>query len=197
MQLVYLPLAIFLFIACPRIILRGIFYNKVTKEWEGKRWQYYTGYTVLIVIFFFLCSLPLIPNVYIQIGNFYTLATGKNKFVECQNEHEELSENLCDTEFILVYEVLRSTPSEEIVNDILPEIIAYQARFSDWHVFDDHDFRIQNYSIQYDSENKLYLVYVNQEVAAEIDVKNTLFFKKIYFHGYWVIYQNSQKESSL
>lgn len=189
MQIVFLPLAIFLIIACPRIILRALFYNKTTKEWEGKIWQYYTVYAVLTAIFFFLCTLPLMSNVYIQIGNFYTLATKHKKFVECQKEHEELSEKLPDTEFILVYEVLRSSSSEEIVNDILPAIIAYQGRFSDWHIFDDHDYRIEDYEIQYDSENKLYLLYLDQEVAAKIEVKNTLFFKKIYFHGYWVIYQ--------
>lgn len=132
------------------------------------------------------------PDVYIQIGNFYTLATGQNRFVECQNEHEELSKNLPNTKFILVYEILSCTSQEEIINDILPEIIAYQGRFSDWHVFDNHDFRIENYRIQYDDKNELYLVYLNQEIAAEIEVKNRLLFKKIYFHGYWETYQNSQ-----
>lgn len=175
-MIVYLPLAIFLAIISPRIILRAIFYNKITHEWEGKKWQYYAVYAVLSVIFFYLCTLPFMLNTYIQIGNFYTLATGHKKFVEYHNEQEKLSENLSDTEFILVYEVLRSTSSEKIVNDILPEIIEYQGHFSDWHVFDNHDFRIENYDIRYDSENRLYKMYLNQEVGAEIEVKYTLFF---------------------
>lgn len=190
MKFFYLILAIFLFITCPRIILRGIFYNKITREWEGKKWQYNTAYVVLSIIFFYLCSLPLIPGAYVQIANFCKLAIGKCKFVECQTEHEEVSENLSDEEFILVYEVLGNTSYEKIEDEIIPEIIDYQGKFSDWHVFFNHDFRLKNYSIQYNSEKKMYLVYVGQKVVADIEVKNTVLLKKIYFHGYWEKYNS-------
>lgn len=101
-----------------------------------------------------------------------------------------------DTEFELVYEIKKSVKPEDFVYEIIPEIIKFQSGFSEWHVFNNHDFRIKNYSIQYDSANNVFLLCLNKEVAAEIKVKKTLFFKKIYFHGYWTVYQKYQKNQN-
>lgn len=200
MEYIFLPLGIFLMIVGPRIILHGMFYNKYTQQWEGKKWQYYTAYAILQAIFFFLCTLPFASKTYIQIGNYFQLATGQKEFIECRKEQEELSEDLPDTEYIAAYAVRKYTPAEKILHEILPEIIKDQARFANWFIFHHHfDYKIEDYHIKYDVEKQLYQLYLGKEVAAEIEVKHKLFFKRIYFHGYWNAYpeyQNSQKEDS-
>lgn len=201
MELAFIPLAIFLFIIGPKSWVYALFYNKTTKEWEGKRWQYYTAYTIFNIIFFFLCSFPFITDTYMQIYNFFRLETGNSLILDRTNEEDKYRENLPDNEFLMVYEIKKNTSPEEIINDILPQIIEYQGNLSDWCSYLPHfnDYRIENYHIRYNIEKKIYELYLDQAVAAEIEVKNTPFFKKIYFHGYldvYKIYQNSPISSS-
>ena len=123
---------------------------------------------------------------------FFYLVTGKIEYAD--TDDDELFKDLSDDEFIRTYEVLVWTSPEKIVNDVLPQIIKSQGSLSELKVFADLYFKIKNYTIQYDIKRGLYLVCVKRIVVAEVEVKNTLFFKKIYFHGYCKMYRKSQED---
>ena len=133
------------------------------------------------------------PGMYARIFNFFYLVTGKIEYAD--TDDDELFKDLSDDEFIRTYEVLVWTSPEKIVNDVLPQIIKSQGSLSELKVFADFYFKIKNYTIQYDIKRGLYLVCVKRIVVAEVEVKNTLLFKKIYFHGYRKMYRKSQEDS--
>ena len=37
-NLIYMPIAVLMIIFAPKAMVHGMFYNKVTKSWTGKRW---------------------------------------------------------------------------------------------------------------------------------------------------------------
>lgn len=99
---------------------------------------------------------------------------------------DELSKDLPDGEYIFGYEILRSIKPGKLVNEVIPEIIEYQrgvqqriphSSFEGYNL--DADFKLE-----YDVENDKFLLRLDREIAGEILVENTWFFKQLYFHYY-------------
>lgn len=195
----FLPFALLLLFIIQKAMKRAIFYNPVSRSWiEEKKWYHYVQYVVLVSVFAFACLTPFLPaNFRYQIGRYYALCNG-HTFVEYDDEDDKLYPNLPDTEFILGYEVKSSVKNEEIIETVLPAITEYhriRSKLGVIRAFCGYDFS-EEYKIRYDIERKVYLLYLGRQVAAEVTIERTLFFKKIFFHGYRDVYRmNAEKQN--
>lgn len=191
---VFLPIALLLLFIISKIMKRAVFYDPVGRAWKKNgKWYHYALYIILMLFFSIVCLTPFFPGTAKQIGRYIALSRGQ-VFVEYEDRRDEVYDGLPDTEFVMMYEVKSSAGPQEMLEEIIPAILKYHRTLSECgmiRVFGDYDFS-REYTIQYDSTDKKYLLYLENEVAADITVKRKLFFKVIYFHGYQGVYQNQK-----
>lgn len=152
-------------------------------------------YYALMTFFTGMLLIPFFLETVMQIGRFYDLHHGKT-FVSVSSENDqelyELNTGLPDKEEIFKYEVLSNVTPAELVDVILPETIEYQRQLKqmwiDIGVYSavQYDFD-REFQIHYDIDNKNYYILADGKKFADIEVKQTMFFKIIYTHYYWAV----------
>ena len=195
-NVIFLPFAIVLFFLFRMMFKRAVFYHAGRKEWiTDIRWYHYAMYYALMAFFTGVLLIPFFPETFRQIGRFYDLHHGKT-FVSVNDE--ELHElnmglpKLPDKEEIFKYEVLRSVKPAELVDEIIPETIEYQRQLKqmwvDIGVYSavQYDFD-KEFEVHYDIGNKKYYILADGKKFADMEVKQTMFFKIIYAHYYWTV----------
>lgn len=192
-NIIFLPLAIVLFFLFRMMFKRAVFYHAGRKEWiTDIRWYHYAMYYALMAFFTGVLLIPFFPETVMQIGIFYDLYHGKT-FVSVNDEElHELNIGLPHKEEIFKYEVLSSVKPTEIIDEIIPETIEYQRQLKqmwvDMGVYSavQYDFD-KEFAVNYDTEYKNYYILADGKKFADIEVKQTMFFKIIYVHYYWTV----------
>ncbi len=195
-NVIFLPFATVLFFLFRMMFKRAVFYHAGKKEWiTDIKWYHYAMYYALMTFFTGVLLIPFFPEMVMQIGRFYDLHHGKT-FVSVSSENDqelyELNTGLPDKEEIFKYEVLSSVTPAELVDVILPETIEYQRQLKqmwiDIGVYSavQYDFD-KEFEVHYDIDNKNYYIFADGKKFADIEVKQTMFFKIIYAHYYWAV----------
>lgn len=195
-NVIFFPFAIVLFFVFRMIFKRAVFYHAGRKEWiTDIKWYHYAMYYALMIFFTGVLLIPFFPETVMQIGRFYDLHHGRT-FVSVSSENDqelyELNTGLPDKEEIFKYEVLSNVTPAELVDVILPETIEYQRQLKqmwiDIGVYSavQYDFD-KEFEVHYDIDNKNYYILADGKKFADIEVKQTMFFKIIYAHYYWAV----------
>lgn len=187
-NLAFLPLGVLLFLFIRMSARRAIFYKHQSGPKEPidhVRWYHLVIYYVWVTFFTVMILVPFCGGIGSQVVAFYKLHTGYN-FLYNEGNRDELSKDLPDGEFIVGYETLRYIKPEKLVNEVIPGIIDshryYQQRPFPTD-YDDYDLS-GDFKLEYDLENDKFLLRLDREIAGEILVENTWFFKQLYFHYY-------------
>lgn len=186
-NLIFIPLGVLLFLFIRMSAKRAVFYKHKSGNKERidhVRWYHYAIYYLWVLFFAWAIITPFIPEVNEQIVAFYSLHTGRS-FVEYIGDTKELGKDLPNGDHYVGYETLRNVSGEELVNEIIPKIIEYQRRFQEWvpKAFGGYDLS-GDFRPEYDIENDKFLLWRDGEMVGEILVKNSWFFKKLYFCYY-------------
>lgn len=186
-NLIFLPLGVLLFLFIRMSAKRAIFYKHKSGPKElidHIRWYHYALYYVWVSAFTLVILIPFFPRVNEQISAFYALHNG-HRFVYSSTD-EKMNKGLPDGEFITCYETLKNVEPDELINEILPEIIDYQRHLQEWIPHSDFEgYNLDaDFKLEYDLDNDKFLLWLDGEMAGEILVKKTWFFKQLYFHYY-------------
>ncbi|MCH5271716.1 MAG: hypothetical protein J1E83_13425 [Lachnospiraceae bacterium] len=186
-NLAFIPLGVLLFLFIRMSAKRAVFYKHQSGKKElidHVRWYHYVIYYVWVSAFTLVILIPFFPRINEQIAAFYALHTG-HRFVYT-SDNGKMGKDLPDGEFLTGYETLRNINSDELINEIIPSIIEYQRGFQQQvphSAFEGYNLS-RDFTLEYDTENDKFLLWLDREIAGEILVENTWFFKRLYFHYY-------------